>query len=150
MSARILMAVPMFAVLLGACSPYSAPVMASRSSPAASSLHGSGFGDTPYFKKRSADVDASAQAALVLVAKIALKENVSLKIIGRSDNCDVEAANLALSQLRASAVKNELLARGVPEDLIVSVSGTGSSKESVGSEPCSRPHNDRVDIEAKL
>ncbi len=54
-------------------------------------------------------------------------KGVHVEVIGHTDNAGSRAGNLSLSQARAEAVKNHVLERGIPADLI-SVSGEGPDR----------------------
>ncbi len=103
--------------------------------------------DTPYFSKRSDTLDANVKKILKGNAKIILDYDIRFKIVGHADACDGEESDQRLSERRADNVKQEMLALGVPESLIVSVSGMGSSKPRQHSMPCSDRFNDRVDLD---
>jgi outer membrane protein OmpA-like peptidoglycan-associated protein len=106
-----------------------------------------GTNDIPYFATRSDGIDAEAQKALVLAAKIMKKYGHGFEIVGNAAHCDDEAANQALSARRAENVKQALLALGVPADQIVSVSARGSTQSLQSTPPsCSDHSNDRVDL----
>ena len=130
-----------------ACVSSNTTFTSSQSSLVPLSPHEHGYGDVPYFKRGSDNLDTNARATLSLVTKLILRERIRVNIVGHADNCDDETTNLELSQRRAKVVKQELLLLGVPEDMIVSVSGIGSSQKYLGVKPCSLPYNDRVDID---
>ena len=146
MNTKILVATSLIAILLVSCVSNRRPSPSSQSSFVPASPHKRGFDDKPYFKRGSDDLDATARAAAAKAVALILRYRLRVNIVGHTDNCDDEATNLDLSQRRAEVVKKELLSLGVPDELIVSVSGIGSSQKALGVEPCSLPYNDRVDI----
>ena len=137
----------LIAAFLASCASNRTPSPSPKPSFVPASPHKREFDDRAYFKRGSSDLDATARAATAEAAEIILRLRLRVKIVGHTDNCDDEATNLALSQRRARAVKQELLLLGVPEDRIVSVSGIGSSQKRLGVKPCSLPYNDSVDID---
>ena len=146
MNTKIVAAVSLIALLLVSCVSNRTHSPGSQSSLVPASPHKRGFDDRPYFKRGSDDLDATARAAVAEAAALIPRYKVRVNIVGHTDDCDDEATNLELSRRRAEVVRKELLSLGVPDGLIVSVSGIGSSQKALGVEPCSLPYNDRVDI----
>lgn len=106
-----------------------------------------GTNDIPYFATRSDVIDAEAQKALILAAKILRNYGFRFDIVGNAANCDDEATNQALSVRRAENVRQALLALGVRDDQIVSISGMGSRRSFSSTPPACNDHfNDRVDL----
>ena len=104
------------------------------------------YDDIPRFARRSDTVDAETQQALSRNVRLMLKYNLRIRIMGHADDCDDEATNQRLSERRAENVRRELLALGVPANLIVSVSGVGSTRPLAKMPPCSYPRHDRVEL----
>ena len=109
-------------------------------------LHRSLYDGIPYFARRSDTVDAKTRDELSAYVRTFLKYNLQFRIVGHADDCDDEATNQRLSERRADNVRRELLALGLPENLIVSVSGMGSTQPMAKSPPCSYPLHDRVEL----
>lgn len=106
-----------------------------------------GTNDTPHFATRSDVINAEAKGALTLSAKILKKYGYQIRIVGNAANCDDEVANQDLSVRRAESVQQALLALGVDNDQIVSVTGVGSRQSLADTPPsCSDQFNDRVDL----
>ena len=111
-----------------------------------SNLHEGFTDDTPYFARRSDALDAKAREALSRNVRLILRYNIRFEIVGHADACDDEATNQRLSERRAENVRQELLALGVPANLIVSVSGMGSERPLARAPPCSSRFQDRVEL----
>lgn len=100
-----------------------------------------------YFDTGSANVNPRGQTIAGAVAKV-VNENpdTRLTVIGRTDRMGAAPGNLALSQQRATAVRDALVAAGVPSNRITtSWSGeerTATARPDDGAEP----HNRVVDI----
>jgi peptidoglycan-associated lipoprotein len=100
-----------------------------------------------YFDTGSATVNPRGQTIASAVAKV-VNENpdTRLTVTGRTDRVGAPPANLALSQRRAQAVRDALVAAGVPSARIsTSWAGeerTATSRPDDGAEP----HNRVVDI----
>ena len=109
-------------------------------------LHRSLYDGIPRFARRSDTVDAKTREVLSAYVRTFLKYNLRFRIEGHADDCDDEATNQRLSERRAENVRRELLALGLPEHLIVSVSGMGSTQPMAKSPPCSYPFHDRVEL----
>ena len=109
-------------------------------------LHRSLYDDIPHFARRSDTVDAETQQALSRNVRLMLKYNLRIRIVGHTDDCDDEATNQRLSERRADNVRRELLALGIPENMIISVSGVGSTRPLAKMPPCSYPGHDRVEL----
>jgi outer membrane protein OmpA-like peptidoglycan-associated protein len=88
-----------------------------------------------------------AQQKLDQVAE-ALKNQADHKMIveGHTDSQGTESSNIELSQRRAQSVRDYLVSRGVPSDIITST-GLGQSRPvSDNSTPTGRANNRRVEI----
>lgn len=111
-------------------------------------LHAYAVGnDSPYFEKRSDVINAKAREVLVQNAKLILRYGIRFRIVGHANNCDDEESNQRLSLRRAENVRHELLDLGVREELIVSVTGMGSSNPLSNTSPsCDDWFNDRVEL----
>ena len=109
-------------------------------------LHRSLYDGIPHFARRSDTVDDETRQELSRSVRLMLKYNLRIRIEGHADDCDDEATNQRLSERRAENVRRELLALGVPANLIVSVSGVGSTRPLAKMPPCSYPRHDRVEL----
>ena len=109
-------------------------------------LHRSLYDGIPHFARRSDTVDDETRQELSRSVRLMLKYNLRIRVVGHADDCDDEATNQRLSERRAENVRRELLALGLPENLIVSVSGMGSTQPMAKSPPCSYPFHDRVEL----
>ena len=109
-------------------------------------LHRSLYDGIPHFARRSDTVDDETRQELSRSVRLMLKYNLRIRVVGHADDCDDEATNQRLSERRAENVRRELLALGLPENLIVSVSGMGSTRPMAKSPPCSYPFHDRVEL----
>ena len=97
------------------------------------------------FASGSAGLSASAKASLhALAAEVGSKR--SLRIEAHTDSQGADAANLALSQKRAEAVRQALLAQGIPAARL-SAAGKGESDPLTSNDsPEGRARNRRVEI----
>lgn len=111
-----------------------------------SNLHEPLMDYTPHFARQSDALDAESRKALSRNVRLILRYNIRFEIVGHADACDDEAINQRLSERRAENVKQELLALGVPANLIVSVSGMGSQRPLARAPPCSSRLQDRVEL----
>ncbi len=97
------------------------------------------------FEEGSARID---QASRPLVDEVAAALRPCLgnliSITGHTDHSGSEPGNLALSRERASAVRDALVARGIPEDGL-RVRGLGSREPAEGLEPAD-PANRRIEF----
>ena len=111
-----------------------------------SNLH-EGLDDSlPLFARHSDTVDAKTREVLSGYARTLLRYNTRFRIEGHADDCNDKETDQRLSERRADNVRRELLALGLPENLIVSVSGMGSTQPMAKSPPCSYPLHDRVEL----
>ena len=97
------------------------------------------------FSEASAQIDPTSHAMLDEVAA-ALRPCLGsiIAITGHTDGLGDEAGNLALSRLRAEAVRAALAARGIPEDGL-RASGMGSRQPMAGLDPTD-PANRRIEF----
>jgi len=86
-----------------------------------------------YFDTNSVAIDARGQMIVKNVAYVvANTDSTRVTVIGKTDRVGTPAANLALSQRRADAVKNALITAGVPAARI-DTSWTGEGKQEVAT-----------------
>lgn len=86
-----------------------------------------------YFDTNSVAIDARGQMIVKNVAYVVANNgSTRVTVIGKTDRVGTPAANLALSQRRADAVKNALIAAGVPAARI-DTSWTGEGKQEVAT-----------------
>lgn len=97
------------------------------------------------FEESSSRIDATSLELLDEVA-MALRPCLGsiIAITGHTDASGTESANLALSQERASAVRQALIARGIPSDGL-RAEGVGSSEPAEGLAP-QDPANRRIEF----
>ncbi len=100
------------------------------------------------FDTGSADLAADVGPVLDLMAAlITARPEWSLYITGHTDNVGGDVANLDLSLRRASAVRDEMLARGVPEGQL-GVLGAGARQPQVANDTeANRAQNRRIEFE---
>lgn len=101
------------------------------------------------------DAFASGQASLTSTATSSVKTlaaylqagpSAAVKIEGHTDNQGTEAANLKLSQRRADAVRDALVAAGVPRAKLQAVGRGHSQPVADNASPAGRAKNRRVEI----
>ena len=102
------------------------------------------------FEPSSSQLDASAQPILDEVARRTLEfAGVSITVEGHTDSDGGTQENLVLSQLRAVAVQEALVARGLPEEAVAS-EGFGSTQpivvDGVEDKAASRRVEFRVEV----
>lgn len=98
------------------------------------------------FASGSSTLEAVFQPELEQLAELMLANEVKVQIIGHTDNRGASASNLALSQERAKAVRNYLLARGVASDRM-EVEGRGDEQPIATNESeAGRAMNRRTEI----
>jgi outer membrane protein OmpA-like peptidoglycan-associated protein len=84
-----------------------------------------------YFEFDAADLTPESQPQLLqLVRFLTLNPSLSCRVIGFTDAVGTEAYNLQLSQLRAQAVADFLMARGIAADRLL-VEGRGEALEAL-------------------
>lgn len=98
-------------------------------------LFGSGPKYVVFFQERSAQLDGSAQAVVAQVAARATAEPSStVEVLGYTDSAGSPTADVALSQQRAQAVANALIANGVaPSRLLCSGQGQTNANPGLAS-----------------
>jgi outer membrane protein OmpA-like peptidoglycan-associated protein len=99
------------------------------------------------FQSAKWDLLATARDKLDKVAE-ALKNQADHKIVveGHTDSQGTESSNMQLSQMRAQTVRDYLVSRGVPNDMI-SASGVGQGRPVADNRsPEGRANNRRVEI----
>lgn len=96
----------------------------------------------------SDELSAKGKAQLdEAILKFSLTEMKGIQVSGHTDAVGPDEYNEALSQRRASAVKNYLVSRGVPAELIT-VKGMGEKMPIASNETAvGRAQNRRVEIE---
>jgi OOP family OmpA-OmpF porin len=97
------------------------------------------------FSRASSAIDPASQSLLDEVAA-ALKPCAGgiIAVTGHTNRTGNEAANIALSQARANAVRAALIGRGIPADGLRTM-GLGSSRPLPGLDPVD-PANRRIDF----
>jgi peptidoglycan-associated lipoprotein len=84
-----------------------------------------------YFEAGSSDVQGKAGAIVKSIAGLVSSEGPSrVTVIGKTDRIGAPPANRALSRRRANAVRDSLIAAGVPAASIVT-SWTGEAKQQM-------------------
>lgn len=103
------------------------------------------------FDTGKADLKATAKTNLQQMADIMKKypENV-LSINGYTDNTGSSAVNDALSERRAKAVKDQLVASGMPEPVMTAYGRGSSNPIGSNSDANGRQQNRRVEIEVTI
>jgi outer membrane protein OmpA-like peptidoglycan-associated protein len=103
-----------------------------------------------YFRGGSTIINPDGQAGLRGFAQQALERLNgirSIRIVGHSDRTGSRAARQRISLLRAQAVRDVLIASGVPARLLAA-SGAGDSQPSIETADRTRePMNRRVELE---
>ena len=100
-----------------------------------------------YFDTNSAEVNARGQMIARTVAYVVTNnEATRVTVIGRTDRIGAPPVNMALSQRRANAVRDALIAAGVPATRI-DTSWTGEAKQvRAPSGAVDEAHNRAVDV----
>jgi OOP family OmpA-OmpF porin len=81
------------------------------------------------------------------LAKVLLANpNMKVEIAGHTDNAGIPADNMRLSSLRAEAVRNYLVAKGVPFQQMVARGYGASMPRTQDTTPRGRAANRRVEI----
>lgn len=84
-----------------------------------------------YFNTKSAAIHTTGKTAVKTAANVAANDGATrVTVIGKSDRVGSSSANMALSMRRANAVRNALIAAGVPAARI-DTSWTGEEKQQV-------------------
>lgn len=141
-STRILrVLVPILGLAMAACAqPASSPPQISSMSDA--ELAGAWY--QVYFDTNKFEIDARGRMIAKNVAYVvANTDTTRVTVIGKTDRVGSPAANMALSQKRADAVKNALIAAGVPASRI-ETSWTGEGKQEVSTNDESAERRNRV------
>ncbi|WP_265530634.1 peptidoglycan-associated lipoprotein Pal [Sphingomicrobium marinum] len=90
--------------------------------------------DTVYFSTDESDLDAAAQATLrAQAAWMLANPNVRASIEGHADERGTREYNLALGERRANEAKQYLMAQGVPERRLTTISWGKERPVAVGS-----------------
>lgn len=101
------------------------------------------------FETGSAEISAAGRSTLEIAAQrfLARSESYPMLVSGMSDTVGSEARNMALSERRAQAVRDVLIAFGIPADRI-RTRGLGETDLAVASrDGVSEPLNRRVRVE---
>jgi len=100
-----------------------------------------------YFATGSSDIDAAAaQEIEKAVAEVARRASLDVSVDGHSDTTGNPAVNLRVSMARAAAVRDRLVAAGVPAEIIaVRHHGRGVLLVPTGDN-VDEPRNRRVEI----
>lgn len=117
------------ACLAAACATAPAPTPAPEPPPPPASFNHTLSGDALFaFGKSSVDglSDAGRAELDSLAARVLATPGIeAVRVIGHSDRIGKDAANVELSRKRAAAVRDHLIAAGVPADRVTAV-GRGS------------------------
>lgn len=122
--------VPIFGLAMAACAQQasSPPRVAAMSD---AELAGAWY--QVYFDTNKFEMDTRGQAIVKNVAYVvANTDTTRVTVIGKTDRVGSPAANMALSQRRADAVKKALVSAGVPASRI-ETSWTGEGKQEVST-----------------
>ena len=105
------------------------------------------FNSDVLFATDSSQVDPTGQATLDSVARVFVEYDKTAVIVqGHTDSTGTEAYNQSLSERRADAVRNHLIARGVAAARIAAI-GYGESYPVASNDTAAgRQMNRRVDI----
>lgn len=105
------------------------------------------FNSDVLFATDSSQVDPTGQATLDSVARVFVEYDKTAAIVqGHTDSTGTEAYNQSLSERRADAVRNHLIARGVAAARIAAI-GYGESYPVASNDTAAgRQMNRRVDI----
>jgi outer membrane protein OmpA-like peptidoglycan-associated protein len=99
------------------------------------------------FSTRSARLQTAAYVELDSIAKVlAANPNLRVEIGGHTDEAGTPADNMHLSNLRAEAVRNYLVAKGVPFQQMVARGYGASMPRTPDTTPRGRAANRRVEI----
>jgi OOP family OmpA-OmpF porin len=122
---------------LGGPAPAHVPLVLLVLVPAASSMPGPGgtlitsLPDVLLFYFNSATLAPTADAVLQPLAEQARSQHLGVSITGYASPEGSAAYNIALSERRAMAVRDRLIALGLPADQITRVTGVGSAGQSL-------------------
>jgi OOP family OmpA-OmpF porin len=122
---------------LGGPAPARVPLVLPVPVPAASSMPGPGgtlitsLPDVLLFYFNSATLAPTADAVLRPLAERARSQHLGVSIAGYASPEGSAAYNIALSERRAMAVRDRLIALGLPADQITRVTGVGSAGQSL-------------------
>ncbi len=100
-----------------------------------------------YFDTNSSGINARGQEIVQKVAYVVANLSTArVTVIGKTDRVGAPPANMALSHRRADAVRDALIAAGVPAARI-DTSWIGEGKQQVATaDDAAEPHNRVVDI----
>jgi peptidoglycan-associated lipoprotein len=101
--------------------------------------------DTIYFGTDKSDISADAQATLAAQAKWMLANpNVRASVEGHADERGTREYNQALGERRAQAAKTYLMAQGVPEARLLTISWGKERPVATGSDESAWAQNRRA------
>jgi outer membrane protein OmpA-like peptidoglycan-associated protein len=99
------------------------------------------------FESGSARLQSGSYVELDSVATVLLANpNMKVEIGGHTDNAGTASANMHLSGLRAEAVRNYLVAKGVPFQQMVARGYGATIPRTLDTTPRGRAANRRVEI----
>ena len=100
-----------------------------------------------YFEHGSATVGATPQETLDLVAAALLRRGFAeVELVGTADSSGSAAANIAMSRRRAAAVRDLLVARGIPAAKIRVRAAGEASRAYATADEVREPLNRTVEI----
>lgn len=99
-----------------------------------------------FFPTASHQVDTNYNADLYRIATQVIESEDTVTLLGYTDNVGDSLSNLRLSERRAGAVKEYLLAAGVPEGLVRTASFGEDQPKADNSTAAGRSQNRRVEI----
>jgi OOP family OmpA-OmpF porin len=145
--ARTLTAALAVAALVGCTQPAPPPPAAPQHDAATSGPELAGAWYQVYFDTNSAAVNERGQMIAKNVAYVVTNNDATrVTVIGRTDRVGAAPANMALSQRRANAVRDALIAAGVPAGRI-DTSWTGEASPASAASPAAvEAHNRVVDV----
>lgn len=130
--------------LLAACSPGPQQSAAPRHDAATTGPELAGVWYQVYFDTSSAEVNERGRMIAGSVAQVVAGEPMTrVTVIGKTDRIGAAPENLALSRRRANAVRDTLIAAGVPAARI-DTSWSGEDRAMVGPRDDSNTPRDRV------
>ena len=101
--------------------------------------------DTIYFGTDQSDISADAQATLRAQAKwLIANPNVRASVEGHADERGTREYNQALGEKRAQAAKQYLMAQGVPENRLLTISWGKERPVATGSDESAWAQNRRA------
>ncbi len=130
--------------LLAACSPATQQAAAPRHDAATTGPELAGIWYQVYFDTGSAEVNERGRMITSTVAQVAAAAATTrVTVIGKTDRIGAAPENLALSRRRANAVRDSLIAAGIPAERI-DTSWTGEDGAVVSPRDDTSAPRDRV------